>query len=401
MATTTSLRALEAALPADALSEDVRGYAVDGVMPLLVATPSNDDEVASALKAAGTDGAAVIAVGSRHHLGLGMPPSHYDLALDVSRMNRITEYSPADLMVRVEAGVLLSDLQKRLAEDGQWLPLDPHGADGTIGGLLAANRSGPARVAFGSARDLVIGLRVVTAEGEAVKSGGRVVKNVAGYDLAKLHIGAIGTLGVIVEATFKVAPLSAETSTLCLSGKLASLMSTSLQVRNHGLAVNGVTLTGSGEAWRLLLRFAGGSAAVARSHRDAALLAERNGAVVSDEASPVYEGAVVARASLPPASVEAAAASMASKGASVLSYPLTGAVRGFWTAAPAVDDLRQLRIQCRAGGGVLVMEEAPVELKQAFDVWGPAGADMELMRRLKQQFDPNSTLSPGRYVGGL
>jgi glycolate oxidase FAD binding subunit len=256
-------------------------------------------------------------------------------------------------------------------------------------------------MAFGSARDLVIGLRAITAEGQPVKSGGRVVKNVAGYDLAKLHIGAIGTLGVIVEATFKIAPLPAEAATLAFAGSAASLMSTCLQIRNQGLAVTGVTLAGAGSSWRLFVRLAGGAAAVARSSRDARILAERNGATPADDAEPAFSGALVARASLPPTAVTQIAESMAAKGASVLAYPLTGTVRGYWPEPPSATDLQALRTFCNKANGALVIEEAPLELKQRLDVWGDTGADLELMRRLKQQFDPKGTLSPGRFVGGL
>jgi glycolate oxidase FAD binding subunit len=234
-----------------------------------------------------------------------------------------------------------------------------------------------------------------------VKSGGRVVKNVAGYDLAKLHIGAIGTLGVIVEATFKIAPLPAEATTLAFAGRPPSLMSTSLQIRNQGLAVTGVTLAGDGGSWHLFVRLAGGAAAVARSSRDARILAERNGATPADDAVPTYAGALVARASLPPTAVMQIAEAMAARGASVLAYPLTGTVRGFWPEPPSADDLQALRTLCKSANGALVIEEASLELKQHFDVWGHAGGDLDLMRRLKQQFDPKGTLSPGRFVGGL
>lgn len=401
MATTTSLSAIEAALPPEATVPGSAAYAVDGLLPSLVVTPRSEDEVAAALRAASESDVSVIAMGARRRLGLGMPPSRYDISLDMTKLNRIVEYSPADLMVRVEAGMLLSDLQRTLGEYGQWLPLDPPGEDGTIGGLLAANRSGPARVVFGSARDLVIGMRTIGADGEMTKTGGRVVKNVAGYDLAKLHIGAIGTLGVIVEATFKVAPLPAETASVSFNGSCQALMSTALLIRNHGLAVNGVTLSAIDSDWRLQVRFAGGSAAVTRSRRDAEFLAQRNDATVTDDALVAFSGAVVARASLPPTSVQHVVESMASQGAAVLAYPLTGTIRCYWPVEPSTAQLQALRDLCRLGSGVLVIEEATPALKQHFDVWGDAGNDIELMRRLKQQFDPKGTLSPGRYVGGL
>ncbi len=401
MASTTSLTAIEAALPPEAIAPATAAYAVDGLTPSLVVAPRSEEEVSAALKAASDSEAAIIAMGARQRLGLGMPPSRYDVALDLAKLNRAVEYSPADLMVRVEAGMLLSDLQRTLGENGQWLPLDPPGEDGTIGGLLAANRSGPARLVFGSARDLVIGMRTIGPDGEMTKTGGRVVKNVAGYDLAKLHIGAIGTLGVIVEATFKIAPLPAETTTVSFTGSSQSLMSTALLIRNHGLAVTGMTLSGAGNDWRLQVRFAGGSAAVTRSRRDAEFLAQRNDVSVTDDAPASFSGGLVSRASLPPMSVQQVAESMVTMGASVLAYPLTGTVRGYWPEEPSTAQLQALRDLCKLGSGVLVIEEATPALKQRFDAWGEPGDDLELMRRLKQQFDPKGTLSPGRYLGGL
>src|SRR5690606_26414307 len=135
-----------------------------------------------------------------------------------------------------------SSLQQTLAANGQWLPIDPPGLDGTVGGLLAANRSGPARMRYGTARDLVIGLKIVMADGAVVRTGGRVVKNVAGYDMAKLHIGALGSLGVITEVSFKIAPLPRHQASLCFEGSLTGIMSTSLLLRNRGLAVQGLEL---------------------------------------------------------------------------------------------------------------------------------------------------------------
>lgn len=403
MAASPSIAALESELrglaPAGALSEGTAALAVDGIVPSLTARPTDITQVAGILQACDEHGAAVIARGGGNHSALGMPPARFDLALDLSALNRIAEYEPADLTVTVEAGVLLSQVQETLAAHGQWLPLDPPG-DGSIGGLLAANRSGPARMAFGSARDLVIGLEAATAAGHLVKSGGRVVKNVAGYDLAKLHIGGLGSLGVIVQATFKVVPLPAAVSEITLAGPLPSLMSTSLQVRNRGLAAQSLVLRGGSEGYSLQVRLAGGSAAVDRSRRETEAIADDAGLSRVEAGPAPGPAAVRIRASARPTSVANLVEAFTAAEAAVEAYPTAGIVIGrMRDASPAT--VEALRSRCVAAGGALVLEDAPQDLKRAVGVWGLPGADFALMQRLKQQFDPNDTLSPGRFVGGL
>lgn len=406
MQISTSLTGLEArlndTLPAGTVSTDVAAYAIDGVFPGLVVTPTTQEQIADIMSAAFEAGAAVVPWGAGAHQGLGSAPTRFDVALDLRGLNRIIEYEAANLTVTLEAGVLISDLQATLAAEGQWLPLDPPGPDGTIGGVLAANRSGPARMAHGAARDMTIGLNVVIAEGQAIKSGGRVVKNVAGYDLAKLHIGAIGSLGILVSASFKIAPLPVRSETQVLSAPSSQvLMSTSLQIRNMGLAVNGLTLFGSSTGYRLAVRFAGGIAAVERSKREVAAIAASNGVAIGPDAPIEPTGAVEAKISLSPTAVVEICDALVASGGEVSAYPTVGTVRAAWQQAPAPEVIERLRQRCRGLGGALVLEVAPADLKQRVGPWGEPGGDFALMRELKQQFDPNGTISPGRYVGGL
>ena len=260
---------LRSTLPPEALSFSPEvTYAVDGLSPRIVVMPATPHEVAAVLETANASGAAVLPRGGGTQTALGMPPQRYDVALDLKRLNGVVEYEPADLTVTVEAGMRLSELQKLLGEKGQWLPLDPPLPDeATIGGVLATNVSGPARLRYGSSRDLVIGMTVALASGEVVKSGGRVVKNVAGYDLAKLHIGALGTLGVIVQAVFKVAPLPVQDVAVMVPGDLEALGRLADALIDARLALLGLVLSkGAGETrWTLAARFAGGAAAVQRS----------------------------------------------------------------------------------------------------------------------------------------
>ncbi len=183
------------------------GMAVSGKTPQHIVSPSTAECVAAVLKFAAEHDLAVITRGNGTKLGLSGPPSRYDLALSLKELTHVWHYEPADLTITVEPGMRFADLQDFLGRENLWLPLDPRGgANATLGGILATNSVGPLRLRFGSARDMVLGLRVATTEGKLIKSGGRVVKNVAGYDLSKLMVGSFGTLGVIVEASLKLYP---------------------------------------------------------------------------------------------------------------------------------------------------------------------------------------------------
>jgi len=397
--------ALRSRLPADALSFDPDPrYAVDGLRPAFVVAPSAPEDVATVLAIAQESGAAVVPFGAGTQMALGMPPERYDLALDLRRLDRVVEYEPADLTVTVEAGIRLDELQRRLGEHGQWLPLDlPHV---TVGGLLATNASGPARHAHGTARDLVIGMTVVLADGSLVKSGGRVVKNVAGYDMAKLHIGALGTLGVIVQASFKVAPLPQSNASVVLRGPLSNIMSIDARLRTLRLAGLGTALAkdASSPDWRLIVGFAGGEAAVERSQRELAAIAP---AAVAESAwrtlGRSLDASLLVRASVLTTATASVCEALASLRANVLAYPSVGVVYGAWADAGAVtpEALIDLRRRCVAAGGALVLERAAADLKRHVDVWGAPRADFSLMLRLKEELDPRRVLNPGRYLGGL
>ncbi|MBY0279608.1 FAD-binding oxidoreductase, partial [Candidatus Binatia bacterium] len=186
-------------------SEDA--LAIDGVVPRRVVDPCSVDEVRDVLRTAAAAGEATIASGRGRHLSLGEPPTRCDVLLRLAGLARIREHHAADMTITIEAGCPLADVDGALAREGQWLGIDaPTPEETTVGGFLAANLSGPLRASHGTARDLLLGLRWVSPRGELVAAGGKVVKNVAGYDLHRTHVGALGTLGVLVEATFKVRP---------------------------------------------------------------------------------------------------------------------------------------------------------------------------------------------------
>ncbi|HEX6817531.1 MAG TPA: FAD-binding oxidoreductase, partial [Ktedonobacterales bacterium] len=191
--------------------------AVAGVLPRVVVAPSSEDEVAAVLAYANRERLAVIPRGGGTHLSLGFPPRRADLVLDLTRLNQVLDYVPHDQTVTAQAGMRFTALQSALAQAGQWLALDPLLApEATIGGVVATNATGARRLRYGGVRDQIIGVRVATADGVLAKGGGKVVKNVAGYDLPKLFTGSLGTLGLIVSATFRVYPLTPQSRTVVL-----------------------------------------------------------------------------------------------------------------------------------------------------------------------------------------
>jgi glycolate oxidase FAD binding subunit len=372
----------------------------------------------AALHDANESGDAVIPWGGGHHMMLGNVPSRYDVALRTARLNQVIEYEPADLTITVEAGITMSELQRLLAEHGQFLPIDAP-SDATVGGVLAAGLSGPSAHAYGLPRDWLIGCRIALADGTLIKGGGRVVKNVAGYDMTRLAVGSLGTLGVIAEATFKLAPLPAAQEVVIASCRsLEHAIGIVLRVDECRLALGAAAVANDPMGRRhglggplAALWIAGPQSAVQRSTRelrDIAAAAATNhlegGASETLWATLIEsqpnDGATRARASIPPSAVTAF---LERCDGPAVAYVMTGAVDIELRASDAEGAAKQvdaLRCAARDAGGSLVVTQAPSEAKQHLDVWGESDA-LPLMRRLKDEFDPGRTLNPGRFIGGI
>jgi len=412
---------------------DVYRYTASGAVPGCVIEPHSVDELANAVRAAREGGLALIPAGNGTHLDIGWPPRRYDAALSTRRLDRIVAHDAADMTVTAEAGVTLGELARVLAAAGQWLPLDPaRSEEMTIGGLIAADRSGPLRFGFGKVRDWLIGITVVTADGERIRGGGRVVKNVAGYDLPKLFAGSFGTLGAIVEASFKVRPLPesealfiwpARTLAQGLDAALRTLTSSILPVLME--AVNDAAAEALGldastslvigcagaaphldEQERRLRELSGGEAYRVRDERTRALRR-----ALSGFSQPENDEGVVARISARPTelatclpAVERAAAERgmvceiaAHAGSGVAWCQLLGAPNERLLA----EMCGWLRTTARERGVWLVFESLPPGLRAAVDPWGFDEPALRLMRGIKQALDPSSVFSPGRFVGGI
>jgi glycolate oxidase FAD binding subunit len=405
---------------------------IDGEAARFVARPSTPEELADTLRQATDEGLAVAPRGGGTRLGLGNPPSRLDLILDTTGLAEIVEYEPADLTVTVRAGMRFADLQRTLAEQGQVLALDPPALpESTIGGIIAANASGPCRYAYGSARDLVIGTRLANADGKLTRAGGRVVKNVAGYDLNKLYVGSLGTLGVIVELSFKLAPIppahglvvASLANQTSVGGLLAAVVHSpigpmAIEVLGPGAA----RAAGLDAADTVIFRLGGYPAAVDRQRRELmALVLDRDGRIVElerdvwDEVTGMHTAAsqrdVVVKGSAPIGQTSAAVEVLQRE---LAEYePLVWARGGNGIAYAALDapadgvelasTLRRARTRVATLGdnASLVVERCPTAVKRGLDVWGDPGSGVQLMRALKQQLDPRGTLNPGRYVAGI
>ncbi len=245
------------------LRATVAADAVDGVTPQMVCEPGSPEDLARALRWANGNGLKVTPRGGGTKLGWGNPPAGCDLVLSTARLNRVLEYAWDDMTVIVEAGCRVADLQKTLAGHGQQLALDPLWPErATIGGIISTNDSGTLRARYGSLRDLIIGITVALPDGTLAKSGGKVVKNVAGYDLAKLFTGGLGTLGVITQAIFRLHPLPRESRSLSFSGTSQSLNALLLLILASKLTFTGLQLQASAEGARLDIRFDGTTAGI-------------------------------------------------------------------------------------------------------------------------------------------
>jgi glycolate oxidase FAD binding subunit len=419
--------------------------AVGAKVPRYVVYPPSAESVAAVLKFAANHDLAVIPCCHGTKRDLGNPPRRYDLALSLKELNQVRYFEPADLTTSVDAGMGLGDFQRLVGREGLWLPLDPLGGErASVGGILATNSAGPLRLRFGTARDMVLGIKVATTEGKLVKSGGRVVKNVAGYDLCKLLIGSYGTLAVIVEASFKLFPRPATRATFVLQpGTLAIARDLRRRILNSPLdPLRMVLFDGEasillrnglppGEAQGLELWVeAGGSPQVL--HRYVKDLNEMGRSMgvscrqLNDQTAESCWGrltereqlfaesfpeVMVLKATLPLASTEEFL-SFAQQMAAGEEVKLAGFAQvgvgtvhlGVWgeKLGAAVDRLLRSTRQAAADlGGTLVVEHYADGFNGERDTWGPPGDALEAMRGLKAVWDPKGILSPGRFVGGI
>jgi glycolate oxidase FAD binding subunit len=395
---------------------------VAGVQTQLVVAPGDEQQLAQTLKAANDAGLAVIPRGGGTKLAWGNPPRRADVMLSTARLNAIVEHAHSDLTVTVEAGCTLEQLSDTLAKQNQRLALDglwPSRA--TVGGILSTNDSGALRLRFGSLRDLVIGITLALPDGTLAKSGGKVVKNVAGYDLPKLVTGALGTLGVITQATFRLHPMPKESRTVsCLVSDAREAQRLILSIQDSKLAHSALQIrfaeSSQPQIDVLFEATEAGCAAQAEQLKSIlvpATVIEHGTAVwnarqeLYSEAIEKSEASAVAKISVLPTQIAEAYEAIAKlAGASRARFGAVFYAIGIGTiylaAAPSdlASILRDVRAKIESLGGSLAIAHRPDAMPQ-LDTWGSAGDALELMRAVKKQFDPKSTLNPGRFVGGI
>lgn len=405
--------------------EHVRAAAANdaaaGVQPKLIVEPGSELELAQVLKLANEAGLAVIPRGGGTKLAWGNPPRRADLILSTARLNRVTEHAWADMTVTVEAGCTLQTVQETLALHGQRLAIDtlwPSRA--TVGGVLSTNDSGALRLRFGALRDLIIGVTLALADGTLASSGGKVVKNVAGYDLPKLVTGAFGTLGVITRAVFRLHPVPKAAHTVsCLARDVSEAQRFLLAIQDSKLAHSALQLhCVAGAPPQVDVLFEGVEAGLnAQAERLKSILAPAlltgPGPVVWKARGELYSAAkdsksdcAVAKISVLPSGIGDALATLASASANkarcnaVVQATGIGCVHLQGEPAPMVSALKSLRAELERTGGSLVIAHRPATMSP-LDAWGEPGDTLPLMRAIKQQLDPKSTLNSGRFVGGI
>ena len=425
-------------------------YEIDGNLPAAAVQPGCEEEVAEIVKFAAREKLALTVTGARTKLSMGMPPRQYDLALDMTRMQRIVAYDPEDLTLCVEAGTPLHTIAEALAKHGQFLPLAvPYAARTTAGGTIASGVDSPLRQSYGTARDFVLGMQFVTGDGVAAKSGGRVVKNVSGYDIHKMMIGSLGTLGAITRINFRTFPLPRTTSvfqvvfgTCRAACEFRNALAQST-LRPRTLEILGGSGTAAAEPsaperiqlggtdWTALVSFAGEEAVLNRVRSDMETLGARSGdvqsltlldpegekaamAIVAEFSASILErfpAAAVFKISTLPTELPELARRMAA-----IEMPWALMMRGVGTAylallPPMENDgsLAALKRECarilNLGGQPpwrnVTLPWCPAALKSELDIWGTAPASLDLTRKLKAVFDPAGVLSPGRFMGGI
>jgi len=439
--------------------EILSSFEIDGVAPAAVTRPGSAQEVADIVRLAAAENLAVIATGSRSKLGIGMPPARYDVAIDMTRLDCIVAYDPGDLTLGVESGIPLHKLADVLAEQHQFLPLGvPFFNRTTVGGAIATGVDNPLRQLFGTARDYVLGMEFVTGEGNLTKSGGRVVKNVTGYDLHKLMIGALGTLGIITKINFRTFPLppasrgfvaTFDTAEAALDFRhriaRSALAPSTIEVLSPGVAelfysdaaarIEPAALPPnllSNAKWTLTSGCAGSDRVLARYETDLRRMAEDAGAIdivmLSDDLQAAWgrmrEFVPIALASSPATTImklsvlptriaemlergaaEAARAGLRwvalARGVGVIYFALLPSDASENSRTEVSGAAARIAAACSEFGGNFTVPWCPAKWKSSLAVWGPERADFAQMKKLKTVFDPCGIFAPGRFGGGL
>jgi glycolate oxidase FAD binding subunit len=387
--------------------------------PSCVVYPHSQAELAAVITTANSHQWRVLTWGSGSKINWGGLAENIDIIVSTEHINQLIEHAVGDLTVTVEAGMKFAQIQEILAKSGQTLALDPAAPElATIGGIVATADTGSLRQRYGGVRDQLLGITFIRADGEIAKAGGRVVKNVAGYDLMKLFTGAYGTLGIISQVTFRVYPIPESSGTVILTGKSEAISQAARTLHGSELTPTQADLLSNklltnldlGTGIGLIARFQSISESVQEQSKRLLLIGEKlglQGVIYSGNQEidlwqqlpkQIYdhltESTITCKIGvLPTAAVE------------ILNYMEVGLIHissGLGLVRlEKEEEILPLRSLCQANSGFLSVLSAPVEFKKRFDVWGYNGNALAVMRGIKEQFDGNFILSPGRFVGGI
>ena len=417
---------------------DEHSCLIDGFGPMPVLQPASVAELAQHVRSAATEEKAVYPLGGRTMLGIGQSPESVGLGIDTCKLNQVIDYPARDMTITVQTGITVARLQATLAPENQRLPIDVPNADkATLGGILATNASGPRRLGYGTLRDYVLGINAVNDEGHEIKAGGRVVKNVAGYDLCKLFVGSLGTLGIITQVTLKLRPLAEENALItlgCNKDELEPVLGilhesrtcpVCLELLNASAArkvFSEARLPTPEAAWILIVGFESNAQAMewqvqqlVRDVKGKCTLDARLGWTATALWQALANFPSLAGASGPQLTFKAnllssGTASFCTQVDAMPERPMiqahagNGIVVGHMAteskerAASLTQSLRSLASPFQ---GSVVVLDCPPEWKKAVNVWGPPRPDVALMREVKNKLDPRNLFNPDRFVGGI
>ena len=441
-------------------------WAIDGVEPLEVVSPSSEDQLSREVARANADGAAIFPRGGGTRIDLGGIPSRPGIVIDMTGIDRVVAHNYADLTATFQAGLTMRQVSETLSRHGQMIAVDPPiPGRATIGGTLATGASGPLKWHFGHPRDTVIGMKVVQPDGQVTKSGGQVVKNVSGYDMSRLHVGGLGSLGIILEASFKLTPVPMYEKTILAAFRgIEEARTAALGIFNSYVMPLAMTAFDTSTArrigmeadpnlWRLAVRLGGRSRTLDRQADDVTSIcrqadardlkpiegrsAEKLWSSLRDfgwdaESTPL----LAIHVSTLPSDLSKIASAVnqlrtPTLDPAIVAQPAFGTVDIFWHTrnpppnspsagplpvgalreapppadTPEADEARHVTSQFQRTiaeiGGSAVVQRCPPEVKKDIDVWGGDPPGIETMRRLKKQYDPNNIMNPGRFVGGM
>jgi glycolate oxidase FAD binding subunit len=431
---------------------------IDEVTPQAVVRPVDRLQISELLLWASSEHLSVLPRGGGTRSGLGNVPRKADVILDLGAFDQLIDYQPADMTATVEAGMTLATLQERLTPGGEFVPIESaqHGRS-TVGGVLAVGAGGPLSHSYGLPREWLIGMSVMGTNGVSTKSGGKVVKNVTGYDLNKLYTGSLGTLGVIVEATFKLLPVDPQSGMLLASfPTLSDSLSAGRKLLHSSVSPMGCHSVTAGVSRKLqdstqaasqdlglgdedtalfFAFYSGRSQATRRRLEEAAaiLLAEGANAVqriegpaakgllrwitdappqISDDAALVMKVSVQSKSSAR-TSAECSDIVLFGEKPEQMADPGFGTIRLFWPKygdiqsthsmepQPIIDAIQQVRQVVARYEGSAIVEQCPITTKTQIEVWGDYPDSLAIMQSIKNRFDPNGILNPGRFLGGI